>query len=153
MLNDPKGSISEDYAHAVPDLMKNFKTVQASIQGAEGSTRQNLVLFYADSLELWQQGLSHIDDPGLFDHDGMLFDLLKEVQAPFWMKETWLPLSVAFLDAGLMVRSVVDMDLPEAGEENPKYLPAAPYQYALEVVSSRRKELGIFPGAILSFSN
>lgn len=132
-------------------MMKNFKTVQAFIQEAGGFRRQNLALFYADSLELWRQGLSRIDDPGLFGHDGMLFDLRKEVKAPFWMKDTWLPLSVAFLGAGLRVQAVVDM-APETRGESPKYVPAVPYQYALEVVSSRRKELGVTPGSILGFN-
>jgi len=62
------------------------------------------------------------------DH-GMLFVFEADVQQCFWMKNTPLPLSIAFIDAGGRIVNIRDMQpLSEAS-----HCPIAPIRYALEM--------------------
>lgn len=61
---------------------------------------------------------------------GMLFIFEKEDRYPFWMKETYIPLSIAFIDRKGVIIKLQDMD-PEY--KNRMYFTSEPILYALEV--------------------
>lgn len=72
-------------------------------------------------------GLSHRDSLAA-DH-GMLFVFHGPVNQAFWMKDTRLPLSIAFLDARGRILDLQDM-VPDDGQR--LYAPGGAYHYALE---------------------
>jgi len=99
------------------------------------------------------------DTPGKRDHGlmfrdklgenwGMLFVYETEETLVFWMKNTTIPLSIAFIDRGLVVRDVQDMT-PLSEEMHPSSVPAA---YALEVERGWFARHGVRPGTAVRFS-
>ena len=85
---------------------------------------------------------------------GMLFAFAGDVQEPFWMKDTLIPLSIAFIDSGWHIVSILDMKV-EADPANPdpraRYAPSRPNRYALEVNQGFVVQHGIDQGAQVSF--
>lgn len=73
---------------------------------------------------------------------GMLFELGAPQQVCMWMKNTLLPLSVAFIDAGGRVVNVADM-LPMTED---MHCSAAPVAYALEMNQGWFARHGVGPG-------
>ncbi len=76
-----------------------------------------------------QRGL--MERTALAENAGMLFVYDREEQRSFTMRNTLIPLSIAFFDAAGRIVDIQDMqpldDVP------PPYISAAPAQYALEV--------------------
>ena len=62
---------------------------------------------------------------------GMLFVFDKEQELSFWMKDTLIPLSVAFMDSEGRIVDIQDMK--PLDDDPPHYVSAEPAQYALEV--------------------
>ena len=61
----------------------------------------------------------------------MLFVYTEERERTFWMKNTRIPLSIAFIDSE---RRIIDIqDMKPLDDEPPSYVSAEPVQYALEV--------------------
>lgn len=95
-----------------------------------------------------QQGLKGRRDLG--GRDGMLFRFDDDVTTPFVMKDTLLPLSIAWFDrAGGFVGATDMVPCPPAQADCPLYRAPAPYRYALEVPRGQLKHLGIGPGSHL----
>ena len=101
----------------------------------------------ADTAEQHSQGLMGRTD--LAGYDGMLFRFDDDTQAAFYMKDTLIPLSIAWFDAD--GRFVSTADMAPCGDQPvcPTYGPAGPYRYALEVPQGDLRALGIGPGARL----
>lgn len=78
------------------------------------------------------------------DH-GMLFDLYPAAPYCFWMKNTLIPLSIAFIDAKGKVISIQDMQ----AESRESHCPPAPVRYALEMSQGWFAQQGINKGALL----
>lgn len=68
----------------------------------------SLTVEIADSQEERSTGLMHRDN--LEDDRGMLFVFDKEQLASFWMKDTLIPLSIAFISADGTIRQIEDME-------------------------------------------
>jgi uncharacterized membrane protein (UPF0127 family) len=71
---------------------------------------------------------------------GMVFLYPDDVRESFWMKDTLVPLSIAFVAADGRVVSVAEM-APCRADPCPTYAPAGPYRYAVEL------RAGAFPAA------
>ena len=71
---------------------------------------------------------------------GMVFLYPGDVRESFWMKDTLVPLSIAFVAADGRVVSVAEMT-PCRADPCPTYEPAGPYRYAVELAA------GAFPAA------
>jgi uncharacterized protein len=71
---------------------------------------------------------------------GMVFLYPADVRESFWMKDTLVPLSIAFVAADGRVVSVAEMT-PCRADPCPSYAPAGPYRYAVELAA------GAFPAA------
>ena len=68
----------------------------------------------------------------LSPYDGMVFVWSEPTQGSFWMKDTLLPLSIAFWDQAGRIVSIMDMQ-PCHADPCPLYGPDAPYVGAIEV--------------------
>jgi len=75
---------------------------------------------------------------------GILFVFDEEQELSFWMKDTLIPLSVAFMDSEGRIVDIQDM---KPLDEDPPYtVSAEPAQYALEVNKGFFEERGIKVG-------
>lgn len=79
------------------------------------------------------------------DH-GMLFVFGRPAPQGFWMKNTYIPLSIAFLDADGRILNIEDMR-PQTEETHWSKGPAL---YALEMKKGWFAERGIGPGAVVA---
>ena len=86
---------------------------------------------------------------GLGEHDGMVFRYDDEGHRSFWMKNTLVPLSIAFSDDEGRVIDAADMT-PCLADPCPSYGAAEPFQLAIEVAQGRLAELGLTVGAVVS---
>ncbi|HMA33059.1 MAG TPA: DUF192 domain-containing protein [Chloroflexia bacterium] len=90
-------------------------------------TLARLYVEIADTPEKQETGLMH--RTAMAEDQGMLFVFQGETTVPFWMKDTLLPLSIAFITAGGQIVDIQDMQPLDLTLHNP----AHPYTYALEV--------------------
>ena len=74
---------------------------------------------------------------------GMLFAFTQDLMVTFWMKDTLIPLSIAFLDADGKILEIHDMD-PD--EPQRRYVSSMPVRYALEVNMGWFEENNILVG-------
>src|SRR4051812_46573446 len=90
-------------------------------------------LLLAQAAEQYTQGLMRVTDLG--DYQGMLFDFPDgERTGGFWMRDTALPLSIAYLDSDGTIVSTADMDpCLDLGDQCPSYPPTESYADTVEV--------------------
>ena len=75
------------------------------------------------------RGLMFVIDLG--ELEGMLFVWEEDTTTSFWMKDTPLPLDIAFFAADGTLVDLLSME-PCQAEPCPYYYPVGPYRYALE---------------------
>ena len=75
---------------------------------------------------------------------GMLFIFEEEQKLSFWMKNTLIPLSIAFIDSEGRIVDIQDMK--PLDDDPPHYVSAKPAQYALEVNKGFFEERGVEVG-------
>lgn len=80
-------------------------TMEIGIKGTE------IIVEVADTQESRSQGL--MDRRSMPENHGMLFVFETESQVSFWMKNTRIPLSIAFIAADGTIRQIEDME-PES---------------------------------------
>jgi len=95
-------------------------------QGSDGRPA-DLGVEVADTPEERQRGLMFRES--LPPDQGMLFDFGGETQAGFWMKDTKVPLSIAFISAAGVVLDIQDM---APLTTNLHYPPQGTYAFAVE---------------------
>jgi len=95
-----------------------------------------------------QRGLMGRSD--LAGHDAMLFRFDADAAVAFYMRDTPLPLSIAWFDAAGNFISSTDMAPCPDRADCPVYFAARPYRFALEVARGSLKRLAVGPGAHLS---
>ena len=93
----------------------------------------------ADDMDEMQKGL--MGRTALAEDAGMLFVYPEERELSFWMRDTLIPLSIAFMDSGGCIVDIQDMK-PQTGD----YPSAKPAQYALEVNKGFFDERGVEVG-------
>jgi uncharacterized membrane protein (UPF0127 family) len=84
-----------------------------------------------------------VTDPDLGGHDGMVFVYDEDATGGFWMRDTPMPLSIAYLDAGGRIVSTTDMAPCGDSPDCPEYPAAGPYRYAVEVPRGRLDDIGL----------
>ena len=77
---------------------------------------------------------------------GMLFIFETERVLSFWMKNTLIPLDIAFIDQSGKILQVETMTVVNKGESPPQYRSRAAVRYALEVNAGWFEKHGILPG-------
>jgi uncharacterized protein len=76
---------------------------------------------------------------------GMVFVFPKDSKDAFWMKDTLIPLSIAFYDGRGRIVSLLDME-PCHAQPCPLYSPGAVYRGALEVNRGAFERWGVRVG-------
>src|SRR6266508_2775764 len=76
---------------------------------------------------------------------GMAFLFRGDTQIPFWMKDTLVPLQIAFVGGDGRVVGVFEMP-PCRADPCPTYAPTRPYRYAVELRSDGFTAAGIHEG-------
>jgi uncharacterized protein len=80
----------------------------------------------------------------LAEDQGMLFVFGGKQELSFWMKNTLIPLSIAFMDSEGRIVDIQDMK--PLDDDPPHYVSAEPARYALEVNQGFFEERGIKVG-------
>ena len=84
------------------------------------------------------------------DHEGMLFAFPTPGMMGFWMKDTYIPLDMIWIDQDKTVVGMSENVLPDS---YPKiYLPPSPVLYVLEINGGAAARLGINLGTKLQFA-
>ena len=81
---------------------------------------------------------------------GMLFLFPRSGPLTFWMKNTFIPLDMLFIDHDRRVVGIVEEAVPET--ETPRGVPHDS-QFVLEVVGGLAKRLGVVVGSAVEFHN
>lgn len=103
----------------------------------------------ADEREEQVRGLMERTD--LPEDQGMLFVFEDERPRSFWMKNTFIPLSIAYIDSDGRIVDIqqmepVDQDRTVPDAALPRYVSAEPARYALEVNRGFFEERGVEVG-------
>ncbi len=96
------------------------------------------------------QGLMKVTD--LDGYPGMVFRYSGDSSGAFYMRNTPMPLSIAWFDGAGQFVSSTDMAPCEDRSDCPVYAATGPYRYALEVPQGQLAALGIGPGSVLELT-
>ena len=128
------------------EQLQGFTKVTLRIRAADGSVQEHCV-WMADSELEQQRGLQGIADPSIGGAGAMVFVFDDVVSTEFWMKDTVLPLSIAWVDDAGAVVGTTDMDPCRQGISCRTYASPRPYRLAVEMAQGRLQDWGIGPGA------
>jgi uncharacterized membrane protein (UPF0127 family) len=124
---------------AAPTLKRGTVTITNS-----GSEQVVLNVEIADTIESRELGLMF--RPSMPPDSGMIFDFQGDTTSGFWMANTILPLSIAFIQADGTIIDTLDMQpLDTTGVD-----PSGTYRYALEVNQGFFRAHNINPGDKMS---
>ncbi len=115
----------------------------------QGSRRVVVQVEVADTPETRARGLmfrTHLPE-----NHGMLFLFEVPQRLAFWMKNTRIPLSIAFISTRWRIVDIQDMDPPAPGGQIPVYISRTEAQYALEVNQGFFARYGITVGALVIY--
>jgi uncharacterized membrane protein (UPF0127 family) len=115
-----------------------------------GVSREKHCALLANTEPERERGLMNRRDLG--GYDGMIFGFPHADRVGFYMKDTVIPLSIAWFDPAGRFVSAADMVPCPPGEDCPLYYPAAAASTAIEVERGHLAGLGIGPGATISVS-
>lgn len=118
-----------------------FETGEVVIE-TDGA-RRTLTVEIAETPEQQQLGLMFRE--ALPRTSGMVFVFPDEHRGGFWMKNTVVPLSIAFYDRSGRIVSILDME-PCREDPCPVYDPGVPYRGALEVNQGLFADWGVAVG-------
>jgi uncharacterized membrane protein (UPF0127 family) len=136
-----------DPSEPLPSPSPSFPPARGLIDTGDDSVLVNLIV--AETTEQQIFGLMHRES---FPEDcGMVFLFMEERRGAFWMKNTLIPLSIAFFDETGEIKSILDM---EPCEKDPckTYDPGIAYSGALEVNQGRFDEWGVEEGDEISIT-
>lgn len=129
--------------------LAGFGQVAATITAADGTTC-DVCLLAAETEEQRARGLMEVTDPELGGYDGMVFVYGAPSGGAFWMRNTPLPLSIAYFDQGGALVSTVDMEPCEDSPDCRSYPADGSFTYALEVPQGQLDDIGVVgdPGEV-----
>jgi uncharacterized membrane protein (UPF0127 family) len=117
-------------------------TIDQAVEIDTGNADVRVQVEVADDMDEMQKGL--MGRTALAEDAGMLFVYPEERELSFWMKDTLIPLSIAFMDAEGRIVDVQDMKALD--DKPPHYTSAKPARYALEVNEGFFDERGVEVG-------
>ena len=95
-----------------------------------------------------EKGLMYRDR---MDQDaGMLFIFESDLPLTFWMKNTFIPLDMIFIDSGMKIVGIVENAAPGTLTSRS---PGVPAQYVLEINGGLAAKLGLRAGTSVQFRN
>lgn len=111
-------------------------------------------MWLADTAELRARGLMGVTDPGLGGPTGMVFAFPGDTTGGFWMKDTVMPLSIAWYPVEGPRVSAADMVPCPAGTEScPVFAAGGSYRYAVEVAQGMLTGLGLVEGSSIALGD
>ncbi|MBD3287074.1 DUF192 domain-containing protein [candidate division WOR-3 bacterium] len=139
--HDKAGLEPPDIEVDIPGVKENrsLRQIEMSIGGEE------VTLEVVVDREERRQGLMYRDS--LAPNAGMLFIFPSNLYGPFWMKNTYIPLSIAFISSDSVIVGIIDRMEPL--DTVTKYMPDAPYRYAVEMNAGWFKNHGVEVGDTL----
>jgi uncharacterized membrane protein (UPF0127 family) len=121
-----------------------FDAVTVRVSGADGET-SGPCLWAADSETERARGLMQVED--LEGADGMVFVYDRPTSSAFWMKDTLIPLSIAYFDTDGVFVGAQDMEPCPPGTDCPVYPPPGEFVLAVEVPQGGLTDLGLVSGS------
>lgn len=130
-------------ATASADPSPSFNRGTVIIDTRDGTTL--LHVFVAQTEQERERGLMGVRS--LEPDEGMVFIFFEPTTGGFWMKDTLIPLSIAFFDVDGKILKILDMKpCPAATKACPIYTPGVSYLGALEVNQGTFDRLGVTEG-------
>jgi uncharacterized membrane protein (UPF0127 family) len=131
----------------LPDrvLLPGFGEVAISVDPGDGSDPLAWCLLAARTAEQRHQGLMGVQD--LQGYEGMAFVYPQDSPNSYWMRNTPMPLSIAWIRQDGTVVSTTDMAPCGDSPSCPSYPSGGPYRMAIEVPQGNLAKLGIGPGS------
>ena len=126
---------------AATDASSTLPTTTVTLTPSDGAGPVEVRAEVADDDAERQRGLMERDE--LADDAGMLFVFGREQQLSFWMRNTRVPLSIAYIAADGRIVDIEDMEPFDDRTQHPS---AEPARYALEVNQGFFEERGIEVG-------
>jgi uncharacterized membrane protein (UPF0127 family) len=131
-------------------VLPGFSETRITVKAPSGSLF-SWCLLLAMTEQQRQRGLMTVTDATLGGYDGMLFRWADaDVSEPFYMRNTPVPLTVAYLDGHGQLVSAVDMAPCDDSADCPLYPAAGPYRFSIEVPQGGLARLHIEPGATVT---
>jgi uncharacterized membrane protein (UPF0127 family) len=132
---------------------EGFTSVTLVVTRSDG-TVEEFCVWLADTPALRQQGLMGVTDPTLGGAGAMVFAFEDDTAGSFWMKDTLLPLSIAWYGAdGAFVSSADMQPCPDDVDDCPTYGPGGRYRYAVEVALGGLGDLGLGEGSTIALGS
>lgn len=122
-----------------------FRIDEEGLPAAEPAAERCALLARTDG----QRSRGLMERRDLSGYDGMIFEFPSETTGSFWMRNTPMPLSIAWFDDRGDFVSATDMEPCLDGAQCPTYSATGPYRYALEVPKGGLGVLGVGPGSRL----
>ena len=142
------GANGEQDGHSPNDTAAGKKTGSGTSDlptmtiDASGGKKVEVRVEIADGPFEQQRGLMY--RTALGEDRGMLFVYRREQPLSFWMKNTRIPLSIAYIDSKGRITDILDMK--PLDDKPPHYISSEPVQYALEVNQGFFDEHGVKVG-------
>ncbi len=120
---------------------------------ASGSLPLKRCVWVASTAEQRSQGLTNVDSMG--GADGMVFVRDQPTSGAFWMKDTFLPLSIAFFGGDGSFIDAVDMApcTSESDSDCLRYPTPSNYVLALEVHQGELQRFGVGEGSAVALND
>lgn len=130
-----------------PNALDQLGTVPLTIK------QQSFTLWIADNNDERERGLMFVTAEEMADLSdgtkrGMLFIFDYEQQLSFWMKNTIIPLDIAYLDAAGVV--VATYTMPPLDARIGQYRSGSPARFAIEVRAGVWSDLGVSAGDVIT---
>ena len=129
--NDPASKLSE----------QGFQTGRVLLGADDDAVLIDVEI--AETFEERAKGLMNRES--LPEDAGMMFVFFEPTRGGFWMKDTLIPLSIAFIDEEETIAQIIDME-PCTEDPCPDYVPDVDYVAALEVNQGAFDEWGVDVG-------
>jgi uncharacterized membrane protein (UPF0127 family) len=125
-------------------LLDGFDELAISVDPGDGSSLL-WCLLAALTQDQRARGLMEVTD--LQGYSGMVFVYEDDVENSFYMRNTPMPLSIAWIAADGSVVTIEDMEPCEDRDGCPTYVPDGLYRYAIEVPQGHLDNLGVTEGS------
>ena len=132
---------------ATGSRVTGFAQIAFTVRSATGTNRRFCGLL---ALTAAQQDRGLMNRTNLAGYDGMVFQFAQPTTVEFYMKDTVIPLSIAWFDANGSFVSSTDMTPCPSQDDCKLYAAASPYTDALEVPEGGLGRLGIGTGTALT---
>ncbi|MGC8767010.1 MAG: DUF192 domain-containing protein [Brevinematia bacterium] len=119
------------------------KTTNVKIITSNGTN--TFICELATTEEEWEIGLMYRKD--LKPNNGMLFIFPFDSYISFWMKNTYIPLAIIFIDSD---KNITDVYYPKPLSTN-SIIPSKPCRYVLEILSNSGVNINVKKGDKILF--